>query len=83
MVAASLGYELPHLRGAVPGAQITAVRLFASEETLLEWLRRREVGSGLEHHSRRAIEQARLMAQQDDRDGLLVVETNQGGPCHE
>ena len=75
MVAASLGYELPHLREAVPREEITAVRLRASEGTLLERLRRREIGSGLEHHSRRAIEQARLMARQDDRDGLLVVET--------
>ncbi len=74
MVAASLEYESPHLREAVPGAEITAVRLHASEGALLERLRRREVGSRLEHHSRRAVEQARLMAQ-EDRDGLLVVET--------
>jgi len=46
MVAASLEHELPLVRAAVPGAQITVVRLRASEDMLLERVRRREVGSG-------------------------------------
>jgi broad-specificity NMP kinase len=75
MVAASLEYEMPHLREAVPEAEIITVRLRASEMTLLERLRRREVGSGLEYHRRRAVEQASLMDREEDRDGVLVVET--------
>ncbi len=75
MVAASLDYELPHLRRAVPGANIKVVRLRASEKVLLERLRSREVGSGFEHHARRAIEQARAMARVTTEEGVLVVET--------
>jgi broad-specificity NMP kinase len=75
MVAASLEYELPHLREAVPEAEITTVRLRASEMMLLERLRHREIGSGLEYHRRRAVEQARCMAREVERDGVLVVET--------
>jgi gluconate kinase len=75
MVAASLEYELPHLREAVPGAEITTVRLRASEMTLLERLQRREVGSGLEYHRRRSVEQATLMAREENRDGVLIVDT--------
>lgn len=75
MVGASLEYEMPHLREAVPEAEITTVRLHASEMTLLERLRHREVGSGFEHHRRRAVEQASFMAREEDRDGVLVLET--------
>jgi predicted kinase len=44
MVAASLERELAWLHEAVPGAQITVVRLRASESTLLDRVRQREVG---------------------------------------
>jgi hypothetical protein len=44
LMAASLGHELPWVRAAVPGVEITVVRLRASESTLLERVRR-EVGS--------------------------------------
>jgi regulator of PEP synthase PpsR (kinase-PPPase family) len=41
----------------------------------VERLRHREIGSGLEYHRRRAVEQASLMAREEDRDGVLVLET--------
>lgn len=75
MVAASLKSELPWVRAAVPGAQITVVRLRASEGTLLERVRRREVGSGEVYHARRSVEQARAMAREDGGEGTIVVET--------
>ena len=43
MVATSLGHELPWIRTAVPGAEITVVRLRTSESTLLERVSRRSV----------------------------------------
>ncbi len=75
MVAASLGHELPWVRAAVPGAEITVVHLRASENTLLERVRRREVGSGEAYHARRSVEQSRAMAREADGEGTIVVET--------
>ena len=72
MVAASLEYELPHIREAVPGASITVVRLRASERELLERVRLREVGSGYDYRAQRTIEQARLMARGSTEDSLVV-----------
>jgi hypothetical protein len=76
MVAASPDYELPHIREAVPNASITVVRLYASEEVLLERVRRREVGSGLEYQARRTVEQAHLMVRQST-ESLLTVDTSE------
>ena len=75
MVATSLGHELPWIRTAVPSAQITVVRLRASESTLLERVSRREVGSGEAYHARRSVEQARAMACKAEGEGTIVVET--------
>jgi predicted kinase len=75
MVATSLERELPWVRAAVPGAEITIVRLRASETTLLERVRRREVGSGAAYHARRAVEQAHAMAREADGEDTIVVET--------
>jgi len=75
MVAASLERELPWIRAAVPGAQITVVRLRASEPTLLERVSRREVGSREAYHARRSVEQARAMVREPDGEGTIVVET--------
>ena len=75
MVATYPDHELPHIREAVQGSFITLVRLHATEEVLLERVRRREVGSGLEHHIGRTVEQTRLMARQST-EGLLTVDTS-------
>ena len=77
MVAQSLDRELPWVRVAVPGADIKVVRLRATESTLLERVRRREVGSGEEYHARRSVEQARAMAGEADGEGTIVVETTE------
>jgi hypothetical protein len=69
MVAASLERKLPWVHPAVPGAKITVVRLRTSEGTLLERVRRREVGSGEAYHARRSVEQARAMAREADGGG--------------
>lgn len=75
MVAVSPYYELPHIREAVPEASITMVRLHASEEIVLERLRRREIGSGREDQLQRTIEQMHLMAGESP-EGSLVVDTS-------
>jgi predicted kinase len=75
MVAQSLERELPWVHAAVPGAQITMVRLRTSESTLLERVRRREVGSGEAYHARRSVEQARSMAREAEGEKVIVVET--------
>jgi adenylate kinase len=66
--------ELERYRAAVPGAVITVVRLQASMAALTERLGRREVGSGLERHARRAAELADLMARNQVEDVLLDTE---------
>lgn len=74
MVAVSLEDELPRIREAIPEAGITVVWLRASEEDLLERVRRREVGSGYGYQAPRTVEQSRSMAREPD-DGRLIVET--------
>jgi thymidylate kinase len=76
MVAAYPDHELPHIREAVPNASITVVRLHATEEVLLERLRLREVGSGLEYQARRTVEQAHLMVHRST-ESLLTVDTSE------
>lgn len=72
MVAAFPDDELSHVRGAIPGADITVVRLRASEDDLLARVRGREVGSGYDYQAPRTLEQARIMAEQPDADRLVV-----------
>ncbi len=66
--------DLAHYRAAVPGAVITVVRLRASTSALAERLDRREVGSALEWHTRRAAELADLMERSRVEDVLLDTE---------
>lgn len=51
--------QLGIVKRAVPDATIRIFRLVASPETIAERLRRREIGSGLEWHIRRAAQIAR------------------------
>ncbi len=53
--------ELDRYRAAVPGADVTVVRLGASDATLRDRVDKREIGLGHEWHARRAIELARIM----------------------
>lgn len=66
--------ELARYRKAVPGAEITVVRLRASVATLRQRVARREIGLGRTWHTRRAAELARAM----DRARLehVLVETD-------
>jgi len=72
MVAASLDYELPHIREAVPEATITVVRLHASEDDLLRRIHRREIGTGYDYQAPRTIEQARLIEREPAGDSHVI-----------
>ena len=63
--------ELGAFREAVPGAELTVVRLRASNETLLRRVAGREVGSHREWSLNRAVELARLMDHQAVEDHLV------------
>jgi hypothetical protein len=76
MVAVSLDDELAHIREVIPGAEITIVRLRASEEDLLERVRGREVGSGYDYQAPRTVEQARRMGREDGR-GHIILDTGE------
>jgi adenylylsulfate kinase-like enzyme len=66
--------QLDGYRAAVSGAAVLVVRLRASPETLAARVRRRETGSALERHLRRAAELAASMEQARVED--LLVETD-------
>ena len=72
--------ELNQISAAVPGADISIVRLRATNKTLQARVRQRERGLGLARHLRRATELAALMdvaAIEDavvDTDGRTVLE---------
>ncbi|HET8521870.1 MAG TPA: hypothetical protein VFL82_01480 [Thermomicrobiales bacterium] len=71
--------DLSPYRQAVPGADITVVRLIASPETITRRLHGREDGVSLAWHLARAVELASLM----EREGVgdLVIDTNDETPA--
>ena len=75
MVALYPEDERPFIRTAVPGAEITVVRLLASEEGLLERVGKREAGSGAEEQGRRSLETLRLMRGEPASERLIVETT--------
>ena len=72
--------EIDWIRRAVPGARITAVRLLANRATLVERVRNRERGTGLDGQLARTMQQ--LDASRDypsesvsiPTDGLPLIE---------
>lgn len=70
--------DLDGYRTAIPGAEVTLVRLRASVTTLQARVGQREAGSGREWHLLRAAE----LAEQMDRDALedILVETDRRTP---
>lgn len=66
--------DLARYREAVPGATILVVRLRASVGTLIDRVRRREMGAGLDWHLRRAAELAARMERDKVED--MVVDTD-------
>jgi cytidylate kinase len=67
-----LDWELPYIETSVPDADVTVIRLRATEEELLERVWRREVSSGGEAQIRRAFYQLREMDQEPANDALIV-----------
>jgi hypothetical protein len=74
-----LAFDRRWILAAIPDAEITVVRLQASEQTLTERLEQREIGSGAEEQLQRTLRQARRMAGEGD-DGLLRVPTDGSRP---
>lgn len=70
--------ELAGYARAVPGAEITIVRLRASRPTLRQRIRRRGQPAGLQWHLDRAVELAEKMELQPVED--FVVDTDGRGP---
>jgi len=66
--------ELDGYRAAVPGAEMTVVRLRASPETLHTRLRQRGQGVGLQWHLERAVELATQMDESRVEDLLVPTE---------
>lgn len=66
--------ELGRYREAVPGADITLVRLRADGRTLRDRIDRREIGLGHQWHSERATELARLMDERRLEDTLIETD---------
>jgi hypothetical protein len=64
--------EVAALAAAIPGAELTVVRLTASDAQLLARVERREQGGGLAWHRDRALELARLL---ESAPGDVVVDT--------
>jgi broad-specificity NMP kinase len=66
------GFDRRWILAAIPDAEITLVRLQASESTLTERLERRETGSGMEEQLQRTLRQARRMATESGEGSLRV-----------
>lgn len=66
--------ELVRYRRAIPGADVTVVRLRASVPTLRERAKRREIGLGRAWHLRRAVELARAMDLARVEDALVETD---------
>lgn len=58
---------------AIPEARITVVRLEAGESTLLERLRQREIGAGLEAQFQRTLVQAQRMAGEGENGAIRLT----------
>ncbi len=74
-----LEFDRRWILAAIPDAQITVVRLLASEPTLLARVAKREIGAGADDQAQRSLRQARRMANEMDED-LIVLPTDGKGP---
>jgi DNA polymerase III delta prime subunit len=64
--------ELSWIKRAVPYARLTIVRLVASEAKLVDRIRRREIGSGLEDQLERTRKQLLALEQDPSTNALLL-----------
>ena len=71
--------DLRWIADAIPDADVTVVRLLATDATLLTRLDRREVGPGRDDQIRRSLRQAEQMAG-ERADGLVLVPTDDATP---
>ncbi|MGF6171916.1 AAA family ATPase [Ensifer sp. 4252] len=78
-VMTHLRFDRRWILAAIPDAQITVVRLIASEPALLARLAQREIGAGAEGQMERSLRQARRIAG-EDAEGLVVVPTDGKSP---
>jgi DNA polymerase III delta prime subunit len=64
--------ELSWIRRAIPDARLTIIRLVASEPALVDRIRRREIGSGLEDQLERTRKQLLALEQDPSTNALLL-----------
>jgi DNA polymerase III delta prime subunit len=64
--------ELSWIRRSIPDARFTIVRLVATEATLVDRIRRREVGSGLEGQLERTHKQLTALEQDPPADASIL-----------
>lgn len=75
-----LDFDRRWILAAIPGAQITTVRLLGSEPTLLARLAQRETGAGADGQIERSLRQARRMAGEEPA-GRIVLSTDGKSPA--
>ena len=73
-----LDFDRRWILAAIPDAQITVVRMLATEPTLLGRLAQREIGSGADEQVRRSLRQARRMAGEQS-EGAIILPTDGKG----
>jgi DNA polymerase III delta prime subunit len=64
--------ELSWIRRAIPDTRMTIIRLVAAEATLVDRIRRREIGSGFEAQLGRTREQLLALEQEPPTDALIL-----------
>jgi hypothetical protein len=64
--------ELSWIRRAIPDARLTIVRLVASEATLVDRIRLREIGSGFEGQLERTRKQLLALEQDPPTDAVIL-----------
>lgn len=64
--------ELSWIRRVIPDARLTIIRLVASEATLVDRIRRREIGSGFEAQLGRTRKQLLALEQDPPRDAVIL-----------
>ncbi len=66
--------HLEQYRRAIPGAEVLVVRLHATLSTLTQHVQKREIGSALARHLRRAAELTAIMERNQVEDVLVDIE---------
>jgi broad-specificity NMP kinase len=68
-----LDFDRSWINAAIPNAEITVVRLQATESTLITRLDKREIGSGRNEQIERTLRQAQRMATEQPTGAILVA----------